>query len=241
MKRTVVLPTYNESGSIETTIKAVVKEIGGWAKCEILVCDNASTDETVAIVRRIAASDSRVKLLTAAENKLYAWNCGRGIQAASDGRVFVLDGDGQYPPTVLHDLDEALDNDLDLVLGARESRVGGSQRVVASYVYLLLIRLHLGFPLRDINAGAKALSPRFAKQVSIKYHGTMVNPELFAAASSSGMRVGEVPVGHEHRIAGETSHGFNHPVKLYKDARKYLKFLRAEYRPLGRPRLTRWF
>ena len=241
MKRTVVLPAYNEAGSIANTIRAVIDEISGWDNCEILVCDNASNDETVAIVQEFSKSDSRIRALTAGNNLLYAWNVGRGIQEASSGRVFVLDADGQYPPTVLHDLDKALDRGQDLVLGARESRVGGVIRVIASYTYLFLVRLYLGFDLNDINSGAKALSPNFAKKFEVQFLGTMVNPELFASAKSLGMNVGEVPVGHEQRIAGETSHGFNNPIKLFKDSHAYLSFLRKTYKPLGRSRITRWF
>jgi glycosyltransferase involved in cell wall biosynthesis len=241
MKRTIVLPAYNEAESITSTIESVTREISHWDNCEVLVCDNASTDDTVQLVESLSKVDPRIKVLTADQNLLYAWNVGRGISHASGGRVFVLDADGQYPPTVIHDLDKLLDSGYGLVLGSRESRVGGFRRVIASYVYLFLIRLYLGFNLKDINAGAKALSPEFASKFHVKFRGTMVNPELFASAISNGFKVGEVPVGHELRIAGETSHGFNKPIKLFKEAHKYLKFLRKNYRPLKRPRLSRWF
>jgi glycosyltransferase involved in cell wall biosynthesis len=239
VKRSVVLPVYNEEGSVARTIAAVASEVTEWPDCEILVCDNASTDDTVAIVRGLAAADPRISVLTAESNGLYAWNVGRGINSAQGDRIFVLDGDGQYPPSVFRDLDRKLADGAGLVLGHRTVRVGGAVRVIASYTYLTLCRLYLGFDLRDINAGARGLSREFASNVHIRHCGSMVNPELYATAVSLGFAVHEVSVGHEHRIAGETSHVFGRPLALIRQATEYFSFLRKSYSPLGRSRLTR--
>ncbi|MCU1515254.1 MAG: putative dolichol-phosphate mannosyltransferase-putative rane bound sugar transferase involved in [Microbacteriaceae bacterium] len=239
MKRSVILPTYNEAGSIERTIQAVTSEVAAWPDCEIVVSDNASTDQTVEIVRKLGLSDPRISVLTAERNGLYAWNVDRGIRASGADRIFVLDGDGQFPPAVLHELDEHLTAGSALVLGHRKIRVGGAVRLLASYTYLILCRLFLGFDLRDINAGARALSRPMADVVQIKHLGMMVNPELWATARSHGFVISEVSVGHEHRLEGGSSHVFSRPFALVGDAVKYFMFLRANYRPLGRPRLTR--
>lgn len=239
--RTVVLPAYNEEGSIAAMIAAVQHEIVDWKHATILVCDNASTDKTCDVVRGLQKEDKRIELLPAEENVLYAFNVGRGINHSTADRVFVLDGDGQYPPSVLHALDAKLDAGADLVLGHREVRVGGTVRVIASYIYLLLCRLYLGFDQRDINAGARALSRRLADIVDVKYKGSMVNPELYSIARSANMVIDEVSVGHEQRRAGATSHDFGRPFYQFSTAHAYLGFLRKTYSPLGRPRLTRRF
>lgn len=239
MRRSIVLPAYNEEGSIIQMIEAVQREVQDWEDCEILVCDNASTDDTVALVRKTFNNDKRVKVVTSAVNGLYAWNVGRGLNESSGDRVFVLDADGQYPPAVLHSLDAKLALGDGLVLGYRTQRVGGFVRVVASYTYLLLCRVLLGFNLRDINSGAKAVQGDFARLFTVQFRGTMVNPELFAAAVSRGLVVSEVSVGHEHRVAGTTSHEFKKPLTLLRGAMKYFLFLRRTYSPLLRPRLTR--
>src|SRR5450830_110504 len=109
MKRSVVLPVYNEEGTVARTIAAVSDEVAEWPDCEILICDNASTDRTVAIVEELRKSDPRLRVVTAESNGLYAWNVRRGISAASGDRIFVLDGDGQFPPSVFHDLDAELE------------------------------------------------------------------------------------------------------------------------------------
>lgn len=238
MKRSVVLPVYNEEGTVARTIAAVSAEVAEWPDCEILICDNASTDRTVAIVEELMTADPRLRVVTAKRNGLYAWNVGRGISAALGDRIFVLDGDGQFPPSVFHDLDAELEAGSGLVLGHRKVRVGGLMRVVASYTYLLLCRLIIGFDLRDINAGARALSRKFADQVDIKHLGMMVNPELYATAKSLGFKITEVSVGHEQRIAGGTSHLFGRPFLLFRQAIEYFRFLRSTYQPLGSPRLT---
>lgn len=239
VKRSVVLPVYNEGETITLTIAAVTHEIAAWPDVEIIICDNASTDNTVAVVAGLSAKDPRIRLLPAETNRLYAWNVDRGIKASTGDRIFVLDGDGQFPPSVFHDLDVALAEGAGLVLGHRTARVGGFVRIIASYTYLLLCRLYIGFDLRDINAGARGLSREFADTVDIKYLQMMVNPELFAAARSQGFPIREVSVGHEHRVAGTTSHVFSKPWTLVRQAVHYFSFLRRTYGPLGPPRLTR--
>ncbi len=239
VKRSVVLPVYNEGETIALTIRAVEREIAEWPDVEIIICDNASTDNTVEVVDGLAAKDRRIRLLPADKNRLYAWNVDRGIKAATGDRIFVLDGDGQFPPSVFHDLDAELAAGAGLVLGHRTARVGGPVRIVASYTYLILCRLYIGFDLRDINAGARGLSRDFANVVDVKYLQMMVNPELFAAARSKGFPIREVSVGHEHRVAGTTSHVFSKPWELVAQAVRYFSFLRRTYRPLGPPRLTR--
>ncbi len=116
MQRSIVLPVYNEEGSVTQTLASIAHEIEGWADCEILVCDNASTDSTRDVVTSLAVSDPRIRLITAERNRLYAWNVGRGINAAKGERIYVLDGDGQYPSEVIHRLDAALSDGSDLVI-----------------------------------------------------------------------------------------------------------------------------
>lgn len=97
VKRSVFLPVYNEEGTVDRSIGAVSEEVAEWPDQEILICDNASTDRTVAIVKELGEPDPRLRIVPAERNSLYSWNVGRGIGAASGGRMFLLDGDCQFP------------------------------------------------------------------------------------------------------------------------------------------------
>ena len=61
----VIIPTYNESGTIEKTLGAVLevyKNIHDW-KMSILVVDDTSPDKTYELVAKIAEKKSQVNLL----------------------------------------------------------------------------------------------------------------------------------------------------------------------------------
>lgn len=63
---TVGFPVYNGAESIEEALRCILD--GSYRDIEVVVSDNGSTDNTVAIVKTIAAQDSRVSLIEQTEN-----------------------------------------------------------------------------------------------------------------------------------------------------------------------------
>ncbi|MDF1615240.1 glycosyltransferase family 2 protein [Desulfurivibrio dismutans] len=65
-KVTVIMPVYNAAGFIATALHSVLAQT--WSNLEVLVVDDASTDDTVARVEEFARRDSRVQVLPAKVN-----------------------------------------------------------------------------------------------------------------------------------------------------------------------------
>lgn len=63
---TVIVPTYNAEHTIEVALRSLVEQT--WAKLEIIVVDDCSSDNTVQIVESFCKSDSRIKLVRAEQN-----------------------------------------------------------------------------------------------------------------------------------------------------------------------------
>lgn len=61
------LPTFNRAASLERAIVSVLEQT--WSDFELVISDNASTDETEAISRSWVKRDERVRYLRAAENR----------------------------------------------------------------------------------------------------------------------------------------------------------------------------
>src|SRR5216683_4008023 len=57
----VIIPAYNEVATVERTISSVRNQT--YSDLEVLVVDDGSTDETAAIVQRLADIDHRITLL----------------------------------------------------------------------------------------------------------------------------------------------------------------------------------
>ncbi len=63
---TIIVPAYNAEPNISNAIESILVQT--WSNLEVLVVDDCSNDNTVAVVERYANKDTRVKLIKAEEN-----------------------------------------------------------------------------------------------------------------------------------------------------------------------------
>src|SRR5262245_10972375 len=229
MMRTIGLPAYNEAGYIAEMVERTLR--AGEMRSdpfEVIVVNNASTDDTAAIVNGIAQGDSRVRLISHPENRLYAASCATATKAAKGDRIFILDSDGQHPPGDIWRFDAKLDEGYDIVFGWRTQRQEPVTRLVMSRFLWWLTRYYVGFELHDINCGIRGFNRAYADRLDIKHRVNFVNPELFVRAKLGGFRIGEVPVVQEHRKAGVSSHEFGRLWRIFQTVRAYLAALSGE-------------
>ena len=62
----IITPAYNCERTIEKTIKSVQRQ--SYSYWEMIIFDDASTDETAAIVKRLQIADERIQLLRNEKN-----------------------------------------------------------------------------------------------------------------------------------------------------------------------------
>jgi succinoglycan biosynthesis protein ExoO len=96
----VIMPAYNTAAYIETAIASALNQT--LTNIEVVVVDDASVDETVEVVKRIA--DPRVKLVCQPENGGAAVARNRAIDEARGRWIAVLDSDDWYAPDRLEKL-----------------------------------------------------------------------------------------------------------------------------------------
>src|SRR5581483_7494442 len=217
MMRTIALPAFNEAAYIETMIaRAIAAGEMRPDPFEVIVVDNASTDDTAAIVERAAARDPRVRLVRHPENRLYAASCLSATRAAKGDRIFILDSDGQHPPEDVWKFDAKLDEGYDIVFGWRVRRAEKLPRLAMSRVLRGLTRWYVGFDLHDINCGIRGFDRAYADRLEIKHRVNFVNPELFVRAKLGGFRIGEVQVVQEPRRGGVSSHEFGRLWRIFR-------------------------
>jgi glycosyltransferase involved in cell wall biosynthesis len=232
--RTIVLPAYNESGYIAEMVQRTVEAASRRPDpFEVIVVNNASVDDTAAIVEGIAARDPRVRVISHPENRLYAASCLTGTKAARGDRIFILDSDGQHPPSDIWLFDAKLDEGCDLVFGWRRNRAEKIPRLVMSRVLWSLAWLHTGYNLHDVNCGIRAFTSRFGERLEIRHRVNLVNPELFVRAKLGGFHIGEVEVVQEKRKAGVSSHEFGRLWRIFQTVNNYLSALGRELRAAG--------
>lgn len=95
----VVIPAYNRGSVVGRAIDSCLRQ--GLAPLEVLVVDDASTDDTRAVVARRSAADSRVRLVALDSRQGGAAARNAGIAAARAPCIAFLDSDDEWLPTHL--------------------------------------------------------------------------------------------------------------------------------------------
>lgn len=94
----VVMPAFNSESTIEEAVLSVLSQD---FPLELLICDDASTDNTHAIVREFAERDRRIKVWASSENGGAAAARNRCLEFATGRYVAFLDADDLWKPKVL--------------------------------------------------------------------------------------------------------------------------------------------
>ncbi len=155
MKTLIVMPAHNEAptiGAVLARLRAVVPD------ADILVINDASTDETAKVAEQAGAT-----VLNLPINLGYGGAVQTGFKYASRKgyeAVVLMDADGQHDPECVPDLLKAL-QEADFVLGSRflgdcRYKVPLSRRI-GMWLFGTVVRLATQLPITDPTSGFQAL------------------------------------------------------------------------------------
>lgn len=119
----VVVPCFNEALCVEAFVRAVGE--AGMEGVEFVFVDDGSTDETLAVVKRLAAADGRIRYVSFSRNFGKEAALLAGLRKASGDLVVTMDVDLQDPPALLPEMRRAIvEEGYDCVATRRSSREG---------------------------------------------------------------------------------------------------------------------
>ena len=95
----IIMAAYNAEKTIKQAIGSVLKQT--YSNFELLVINDCSSDETAEIVKKIAARDKRVRLLSNQRNIGVSYSRKRGLEEASGAWIAILDSDDEWVPQKL--------------------------------------------------------------------------------------------------------------------------------------------
>lgn len=150
-KISVVIPCFNEEGNVEnmvTTVTAVLNGIPGY-DYEILFIDNASTDNTEGVLRRVAASDHRIKVILNTRNFGAVGSIFHGLISSCGDAAILLCCDFQEPPEMIPDFIGEWEKGAKVVWGQRRKSAGNPVMVLTRTIYYKLIRKLSPLPQYD--------------------------------------------------------------------------------------------
>ncbi|MGY4709573.1 glycosyltransferase [Mycolicibacterium sp. CBM1] len=198
----IVIPVYNEERDLPACVRRLhqflIDEVPYRAR--IMVADNASTDATLAVARRLADELPDVEVM-----HLDAKGRGGALAAAWTSSpadvVAYMDVDLSTDLSALMPLIAPLvSGHSDIAIGSRLSAssrvVRGVKREVVSRGYNLLLRGLLGTRFSDAQCGFKAVRGDVARELLplVVDTGWFFDTELLVLAERAGLRIHEVPV-----------------------------------------------
>ena len=206
MKLSIVIPCYNEAGTIEKIVDAV--RAAPWPDMEILVVDDGAGDGSRAVLE--GPLRERIDCLVRHErNRGKGAALRSGIQAATGVFVIIQDADLEYDPreypTILAPL---VDGRADVVYGSRF--LGGAPHRVLYFWHsvgngflTLLSNMCTNLNLTDMETCYKAFRREVIQAIEIEEDRFGFEPEVTAKVARAGCRIYEVGISYSGRTYAE--------------------------------------
>ena len=190
----VVMPVLNEEEAIGPCIEKIRATFASAGiDGEIVVCDNGSTDASVAIAERMGARVVHQPLRGYGNAYLKGF-------ASARGRYLVMgDADDTYDFTMIPQFVAALDGGQQFVTGSRYLG-GGDGQITALHRYFgnpaltRILNLLFGTRYIDVYCGFRAFSRETYDTIRPVSPGMEFNLELAINAGLAGLRVHEIPI-----------------------------------------------
>jgi len=194
---TVLIPAFNEEGSLADTVQAILTAMGAIKALEIIVIDDGSIDRTGEIARSLP-----VTLIQHETNLGYGQSLKDGLRQARHEYILIADADGTYP---LEDIPRLLAPapDYAMVVGARTGAVVQVPllRRPGKWIITRLAEYLSDRKIPDLNSGFRI----FRKDVAMRFiqlypDGFSFTTTLTLAMLTNHYKVLFLPINYHKRI-----------------------------------------
>tara|TARA_Y100000590_G_scaffold410324_1_gene503272 strand:- start:1964 stop:2656 length:693 start_codon:yes stop_codon:yes gene_type:complete len=205
-KITILIPCYNEVGTIEKIVSKVLKS--QISDKEIIIVDDCSNDGTREILK--SKLSSLVNKILYHDSNLGKGACIRtGIQHVKGEIVIIQDADLEYDPNDYPKLIRPIDEfKADIVYGSRFKGSEGKRVLyfwnrVANYFLTVFSNICTNINLSDMETGFKCFKTSAIKSIQLKENGFGFEPEVTAKLAKKKFRFFEVGITYQGRTYEE--------------------------------------
>jgi dolichol-phosphate mannosyltransferase len=206
MRLSILIPAYQEArtiGKVLERVRAIDLEPLGFEK-EILVCDDGSSDGTLAKVEQIAAEDPRVHALRHPVNRGKGAAIRTALAAATGEYCLVQDADLEYDVGDYPAMLTAVRSGAQVVYGSRfltATRPQGMRlpNLIANRILTTTANALFGLQITDEATCFKIFDTDLLRSLDLRCTGFEFCPEVTAKLGRRGVPIVEVPIAYAAR------------------------------------------
>lgn len=205
----VVIPCYNETATLAECLTRVLSIEDDLLELEVIIVDDASTDGSGELARRLAEGRSNIRVVAHSRNRGKGAALRTGFKEATGDFVAVQDADLEYDPCDLRRLVEPLiDDTADVVFGSRfrsssMSRVLFFWHYVGNRLLTLFSNMFTDLNLSDMETGYKVFRRELIQGLDLQEDRFGFEPEVVAKLAAQRPRVYEMGISYRGRTYEE--------------------------------------
>jgi glycosyltransferase involved in cell wall biosynthesis len=202
-KLSVIVPVYNEVGTIAEVVDKVVDLDLGGLVLELIISDDGSTDGSAGVISEISSRHAVVRTHTSPANLGKGAAVRQGLALATGDIVLIQDADLELDPKeYARLLAPILEGRAKVVYGSRFLRRSKGipfRTRVANRFLTLLTNLLFGSRLSDMETAYKVFRIEVLHSLKLRCVRFDFEPEVTAAVLKAGYEIAEVPVSYNPR------------------------------------------
>lgn len=206
MYLSIIIPCYNEEGNIQQCLRRIPPLD---VENEYLVIDDGSKDNTRQKVLEVMKEMPQLRLLAFDRNQGKGKAVRAGIQMARGEWILILDADMTVPPEEIPQFLRQIKEEKSLIIGTRfvypfDKRAMRWINRLSNRTTAFLFSVFLKTKITDTLCGTKAFRKEDALKMSLG-RDRWGDFDLLLGAACLGLKIVEVPVHYQPRMAGVSS------------------------------------
>lgn len=213
-----VVPFHNEHACAEQSLTELTTlfESHG-VGVEIVAVDNGSTDDTRAILQRVATRHSNIRVMPLEANQGFGGALIQGFEQVSGPLIGFTCGDGEVDPQDLERMYHVLKTGaVDIAKGKRIFRKDGLWRRCLTFGYHLAVNILFWLRISDVNGYPVLMTRKAFQQMRLVHKDYTISVEILLWARRLGLRIAEVDVIHRVRAGGRSHVRWYYPLLFLK-------------------------
>lgn len=200
----IVVPTYNEEGSIGSLIERFAGILeANQIEYELIFIDDYSTDQTREAILAYTPRHP-VRLLLKKGQKGKAFSIMEGAAVAKFPLIAIIDADLQYPPEAIPLMMNKIGEGFDVVVANRKDRLSGLLRNITSMCFhFIFARFLHGFSV-DVQSGLKVFKAEIIKRINLHPTPWTFDLEFLIKARDGGYKIESLDIIFSQRLSGES-------------------------------------